>query len=99
MPCLVKPPLLISTMPQETRDPMRDFLNEMEVVMPWSALLSASNPITQRMGNGRRGRQPMPLESMRRFAGFNGVTEVLPDETTTLPILNTLVQIKGVFKA
>src|SRR5665213_4217998 len=85
------------------------FLNEMEVVVPWPALLSRIEPHYPR--SGRRGRQPMGLasmfriycmqnwfnlsdrqmedalyeiESMRRFAGFGGVTDALPDETTIL---------------
>ena len=82
------------------------FLSEMEVAVPWSALLARIEPHYPR--SGRRGRQPMVLESMlriycmqnwfnlsdrqmedalyeiesmRRFAGFGGVTEALPDET------------------
>ena len=85
------------------------FLKEMEVVVPWSALLSRIEPHYPK--NGRRGRQPMGLgsmlriycmqnwlnlsdrqmedalyeiESVRRFAGFSGVTDALPDETTIL---------------
>ena len=85
------------------------FLKEMEVVVPWSALLSRIEPHYPK--SGRRGRQPMALgsmlriycmqnwfnlsdrqmedalyeiESMRRFAGFSGVTDALPDETTIL---------------
>jgi transposase, IS5 family len=85
------------------------FLEEMEVVVPWSALLSRIEPHYPK--SGRRGRQPMGLgsmlriycmqnwfnlsdrqmedalyeiESMRRFAGFSGVTDALPDETTIL---------------
>lgn len=85
------------------------FLKEMEVVVPWAALLSHIEPHYPR--SGRRGRQPMGLgsmlriycmqnwfnlsdrqmedalyeiESMRRFAGFSGVTDALPDETTIL---------------
>lgn len=85
------------------------FLNEMEVVVPWPALLSRIEPHYPR--SGRRGRQPMAMasmfrlycmqnwfnlsdrqmedalyeiESMRRFAGFGGLTDALPDETTIL---------------
>ena len=85
------------------------FLNEMEVVVPWRNLLLHIEPHYPK--SGRRGRQPMVLESMlriycmqnwvnlsdrqmedalyeiesmRRFAGFGGVTEALPDETTIL---------------
>jgi IS5 family transposase len=85
------------------------FLNEMEAVVPWPALLSCLEPHYPK--SGRRGRQPMALESMlriycaqnwfnfsdrqmedalyeieslRRFAGFSGVTAALPDETTIL---------------
>jgi IS5 family transposase len=85
------------------------FLKEMEVVVPWSALLSRIESHYPK--NGRRGRQPMGLgsmlriycmqnwfnlsdrqmedalyeiESVRRFAGFSGVTDALPDETTIL---------------
>lgn len=85
------------------------FLNEMESVVPWSALLSRLEPHYPK--SGRRGRQPMALDSMlriycaqnwfnfsdrqmedalyeieslRRFAGFSGVTSALPDETTIL---------------
>ena len=85
------------------------FLNEMEAVVPWSALLARLEPHYPK--SGRRGRQPMALESMlriycvqnwfnfsdrqmedalyeieslRRFAGFSGVTAALPDETTIL---------------
>lgn len=85
------------------------FLNEMEEVVPWSALLARLEPHYPK--SGRRGRQPMALESMlriycpqnwfnfsdrqmedalyeieslRRFCGFSGVTEALPDETTIL---------------
>lgn len=85
------------------------FLNEMEAVVPWTALLAKLEPYYPK--SGRRGRQPMPLESMlriycaqnwfnlsdrqmedalyeieslRRFAGFSGVTVALPDETTIL---------------
>lgn len=85
------------------------FLNEMEAVVPWTALLAKLEPYYPK--SGRRGRQPMPLESMlriycaqnwfnlsdrqmedalyeieslRRFAGFSGMTVALPDETTIL---------------
>jgi IS5 family transposase len=85
------------------------FLSEMEGVIPWQALLSQIEPHYPK--SGRRGRQPMALEtmfriyclqnwfnlsdrqmedalyeieSMRRFAGFSGVTAALPDETTIL---------------
>jgi len=85
------------------------FLSEMEAVVPWAALLARIEPCYPR--SGRRGRQPMPLESMlriycmqnwfnlsdrqmedalyeiesmRRFGGFGGVTDALPDETTIL---------------
>ena len=85
------------------------FLSEMEAVVPWAALLQRIELHYPR--SGRRGRQPMPLESMlriycmqnwfnlsdrqmedalyeiesmRRFAGFGGVTDALPDETTIL---------------
>lgn len=85
------------------------FLNEMESVVPWSALLARIEPYYPK--SGKRGRPPMALESMlriycaqnwfnysdrqmedalyeieslRRFAGFSGVTAALPDETTIL---------------
>lgn len=85
------------------------FLNEMEAMVPWSALLAKLEPDYPK--SGRRGRQPMALDSMlriycaqnwfnfsdrqmedalyeieslRRFAGFSGVTAALPDETTIL---------------
>ena len=85
------------------------FLNEIERVIPWQALLRQIEP--HYLKTGRRGRQPMELgsmfriycmqnwfnlsdrqmedalyeiESMRRFAGFSGVTDSLPDETTIL---------------
>lgn len=85
------------------------FLNEMEAVVPWRALQARLEPHYPK--SGRRGRQPMALESMlriycaqnwfnlsdrqmedalyeieslRRFAGFSGVTSALPDETTIL---------------
>ena len=85
------------------------FLNEMEEVVPWVALLARLEPHYPK--SGRRGRQPMELksmlriycaqhwfnfsdrqmedalyeiESLRRFCGFSGVTEALPDETTIL---------------
>jgi transposase, IS5 family len=85
------------------------FLNEMEAVVPWSALLARLEPHYPK--GGRRGRPPMALDSMlriycaqngfnfsdrqmedalyeieslRRFAGFSGVTAALPDETTIL---------------
>lgn len=85
------------------------FLNEMEAVVPWPALLARLEPHYPK--SGRRGRQPMALESMlriycvqnwfnfsdrqmedalyeieslRRFAGFSGVTAAMPDETTIL---------------
>lgn len=81
------------------------FLNEMEAVVPWSTLLARLEPHYPK--SGRRGRQPMALDSMlriyfaqnwfnfsdrqmedalyeieslRRFAGFSGVTAALPDE-------------------
>ena len=85
------------------------FLNEMEAVVPWLALLARIEPYYPK--SGKRGRPPMALESMlriycaqnwfnysdrqmedalyeieslRRFAGFSGVTAALPDETTIL---------------
>ena len=41
------------------------FLNEMEAVVPWSALLARLEPHYQK--SGRRGRQPMALDSMLRI--------------------------------
>jgi Transposase and inactivated derivatives, IS5 family len=41
------------------------FLNEMEAVMPWSALLARLEPHYPK--SGRRGRQPMALDSMLRI--------------------------------
>jgi len=41
------------------------FLKEMEVVVPWSALLSRIEPHYPK--SGRRGRQPMALGSMLRI--------------------------------
>lgn len=41
------------------------FLNEMEAVVPWSALLARLEPHYPK--SGRRGRQPMALESMLRI--------------------------------
>lgn len=41
------------------------FLNEMEVVVPWSALLARLEPHYPK--SGRRGRQPMALSSMLRI--------------------------------
>jgi IS5 family transposase len=85
------------------------FLSEMEALIPWSALLSVIEPHYPKPG--RRGRQPMPLEtmlriyfmqqwyalsdpamedalleieSMRRFAQLDLMTDALPDETTIL---------------
>ncbi|MDE2389527.1 MAG: IS5 family transposase [Betaproteobacteria bacterium] len=85
------------------------FLSEMEGVIPWQALLPHIEPHYPK--TGKRGRQPMVLESMfriyclqnwfnlsdrqmedalyeiesmRRFAGFSGVTDTLPDETAIL---------------
>jgi len=40
------------------------FLAEMEAVVPWSALLAVIEPHYPKAG--RRGRQPMPLETMLR---------------------------------
>lgn len=41
------------------------FLNEMEAVVPWSAMLARLEPHYPK--SGRRGRQPMELESMLRI--------------------------------
>ncbi|MDR1163272.1 MAG: IS5 family transposase [Candidatus Accumulibacter sp.] len=41
------------------------FLSEMEKVVPWSALLGVIEPYYPK--TGRRGRQPMPLETMLRI--------------------------------
>ena len=41
------------------------FLSEMEAVVPWAALLARIEPCYPT--SGRRGRQPMPLESMFRI--------------------------------
>ena len=41
------------------------FLAEMEAVVPWSALLAVIEPHYPKAG--RRGRQPMPLETMLRI--------------------------------
>ncbi|MBS0424062.1 MAG: transposase [Proteobacteria bacterium] len=93
------------------------FLSEMKGVMPWAVLLPHIEPHYPR--TGRRGRQPMALESMfriyclqngfnlsdrqmedalyeiesmRRFSGFRGVTDILPDETTILNFRHLLEQ-------
>ena len=41
------------------------FLNEMESVVPWSALLARIEPYYPK--SGKRGRPPMALESMLRI--------------------------------
>ena len=41
------------------------FLNEMDAVIPWPALLARLEPHYPK--SGRRGRQPMALESMLRI--------------------------------
>lgn len=58
------------------------FLAEMEQVVPWAKLVALIEPYYPKWG--RRGRPPMPLESMRRFVGLELVDDALPDEATIL---------------
>lgn len=51
--------------PHDTPDPWEVFLSEMEVVVPWPALLYRIEPHYPK--SGRRGRQPMPMASMLRI--------------------------------
>jgi hypothetical protein len=45
------------------------FLAEMEAVVPWDRLLALIEPHHPK-ARARDGRPPMPLETMRRFAGL-----------------------------
>src|SRR5687768_3529719 len=50
---------------KKRQTPREIFLGGMEAVVPWAALLARIEPCDPR--SGRRGRQPMPLESMFRI--------------------------------
>ncbi len=65
----------------------REFLAEMERLVPWTALVALITPYAP---EGKRGRPPFAVETMlrdvplfREFAGLNWDT-ALPDETTLL---------------
>jgi hypothetical protein len=59
------------------------FLAEMEAVVPWSRLLALIEAHYPKAGP-KGGRSPMPLETMRRFAGIELSDDRIPDETTIL---------------
>ena len=59
------------------------FLSEMEVVVPWQALLDLIEPHYPKTSK-KGGRPPYPLATMRRFAGIELISDRIPDEITIL---------------
>jgi IS5 family transposase len=65
------------------------FLSEMELVVPWQALIDLIEPHYPKASK-KGGRPPYPLATMRRFAGIELISDRIPDETTILTFRHLL---------
>jgi IS5 family transposase len=65
------------------------FLRKMDAVIPWPTLHALIEPHYTKPGRGRR---PLPLETMRRFARVELGEDTVPDESTILRFRHLLEQ-------